>query len=198
MLNLKNKLQALTLGLAASAGTLLIPATAQADHRDRDRDDVEFRVDYRNRGGILPRHEEPRRIWVEPVYRTVCDRVWVEPVYRTECQRVWIEPVYQDVQERVWIPDRWEVQRFQTVENGRRVMRERRVLVERGHFEVRCRKVMVREGCWQEVPRQVLVCAGHWQTIERQELVTPGHWEEVRPVHYRERPNFDFSIFFGK
>src|SRR5882762_9576919 len=75
-------------GAAAVAALGAGPSLAQADRYDRgrDRDDrfrdnrVDVRVDERRE-----RYED-RRVWVEPIYRTVSDRVWVEPVYRTEVE----------------------------------------------------------------------------------------------------------------
>src|SRR4051794_27477253 len=42
-----------------------------------------------------PDRMEYRRVWVEPVYRTICRRVWVEPVVRYDYERVWIPPRYE-------------------------------------------------------------------------------------------------------
>ena len=65
-------------GAAAVAALGAGPSLAQADRydRDHDRDGGRFRderVDFR----IGERHDrfEERRVWVEPVYRTVCDKV---------------------------------------------------------------------------------------------------------------------------
>jgi hypothetical protein len=107
-------------------------------------------------------------------YRPVIleERVWVEPLYRTVCDRVWVEPVMQrEVYDRVWVPDRYEWRETVCWEYGRRVVRGVSVLVEPGHFEDRCRDVVI-------VP-------GHYEDRPRQELVSPGHWEtrcETRPV----------------
>src|SRR6266487_1699190 len=35
------------------------------------------------------------RIWVEPVYRTICKRVWHEPLYTTVCDRIWVDGHYE-------------------------------------------------------------------------------------------------------
>jgi hypothetical protein len=213
---------AIAAGLSSAA---LVPGTAQArdrdDWRERDRDrewrrerdrrehereryrehrrheSFEFRIG----GRSGPQHCEPQRAWVEPVYRTVCDKVWIEPVYEERCQKVWVEPVYQEVHEKVWVPDRWECRRQVCHERGRRVVREVRVLAERGHWDQVCRKVCVREGHWQEARQRVCVADGHWKTVERQELVTPGHWEEVGPrpvVHERSSINFDLAVLLGR
>src|SRR5689334_14456983 len=93
----------LTLGLATGA-VALVAAPAHAwereryhdryDHHDHyDHHDGNVRVDVGFGQRCEPRVVERQvRVWVEPVYRTVCDRVWVEPVVRTECERVWVPP----------------------------------------------------------------------------------------------------------
>ena len=166
-------------------------------HDHRRHESFEFRIG----GSRGPEHCEPRRVWVEPVYRTVCDKVWVEPVYEDRCEKVWVEPVYREVHEKVWVPDRWECRKQVCHERGRRVVREVRVLIERGHWDQVCRKVCVREGHFQEVRQRVCVAEGHWKTVERQELVTQGHWEEAgpRPVaHERQSINFDLAVLLGR
>src|SRR4051812_11888493 len=105
----RTKKRWVTLALAGAAAVAALgagPSLAQADRYDRGHDRYDRfrdeRVDFR----IGERHDpvEERRVWVEPVYRTVCDKVFVEPVYRTEIERVWCEPVYQTVCEKVWVP----------------------------------------------------------------------------------------------
>src|SRR5205823_14281789 len=75
-------------GAAAVAALGAGPSLAQADRYDRDHDRGDRfrdeRVDFRV-GERRDRVEE-RRVWVEPIYRTVSDRLWVEPVYRTEVE----------------------------------------------------------------------------------------------------------------
>src|SRR5947207_8380003 len=109
-------------GAAAVAALGAGPSLAQADRYDRDHDRGDRfrdeRVDFRV-GERRDRVEE-RRVWVEPIYRTVSDRLWVEPVYRTEVEKVWCEPVYQTVCEKVWVPDRYEVRERIVNERGRR------------------------------------------------------------------------------
>jgi hypothetical protein len=152
-----------------------IPLLGVAMPASADRIDFNLDVIF----GAPPVHEV-RRVWVEPVYRTVCDRVWVEPVYEDRCERVWQEAVYEDRCEQVWVPDRFE---FRTErgrdECGRRVDRQVRILIQAGHYETVTRRVCVREAGWVEMPRRVCVRDGHWQTIERQELVQAGHWKDV-------------------
>lgn len=111
-------------------------------------------------------------MWVEPFYRTICERVWIEPVYRTEC-------------ERVWVPDRFEIR--ETPEgygrNARIVRRE--VLVEAGHYAT--------------VERQVIAQYGRWENVERQELVSPGHYEfRTDRIAVNDRPGNVFDIFFSR
>ena len=175
-------------GAAAVAALGAGPSLAQADRYDRggydrggyDRGGYgryrEDRVDVRI--GDRDRCEE-RRIWVEPVYRTVCDKVWAEPVYRTECERVWCEPVYKTVCEKAWAPDRYEVRETECYERGRRVIHRERFLVERGHYFEENRQVLVTPGHWDNVEHRICVSEGRWTQMERREVVAPGHWETV-------------------
>ena len=95
-----------------------------------------------------------RMIWVEPVYRIVCERIWHEPVYQTVRDRIWVEGhyivstdvshdrcnepaiVYLHMPARVWVP---------------------------GHYET--------------IERRICVSRGYWETVRIKELITPGHWE---------------------
>ncbi|HEY7087714.1 MAG TPA: hypothetical protein VH518_06460 [Tepidisphaeraceae bacterium] len=125
-------------------------------------------------GEPYPAYPAPvtQRVWVAPVYQTVCDHVWVEPVYRTDCDRVWVEPAYQARNVVRW-------------EHGRRVVCSEQVLVAAGHFEDR--------------PHQVLVTPGHFEDVQRQVVLTPGHWED-RPVVVAAPvapANDSFSFSFG-
>jgi hypothetical protein len=184
-------------GTAAVAALGAGPSLAQADRYERDRDGRfrDERVDFRV-GERYGRSEE-RRVWIEPVYRTVCDKVWVEAVYRTEVQRVWCEPVYQTVCEKVWVPDRYEVRERVVNERGRRVIYRDRMLIERGHYIEQNRQVLVTAGHWDNVERRVCVSEGHWTTVERRECVTPGHWQTVAVRdHYEPRWNLGFSLNF--
>ena len=118
-------------------------------------------------------------MWVDPVYRTVCDRVWCPAEYRTVCDRVWREPLVQDRCERVWIEPIYEVRTVVRYDScGRRIICRERCQVAPGHWEERHRQVVVSPAHWDAIERQELVSDAHWKTIERQELVTPGHWEE--------------------
>lgn len=132
--------------------------------RDRDRQRYDDCVEYE------------KRVWVEPVYRTVCDRVWVEPTYRTVTERVWREPVYEERCERVWVPERYERREVRFWDGCGWRVRFERVCVEPGRWETRTTRVCVREGYWEDVCRRELVCEGRWQTIERRELVSEGYW----------------------
>jgi hypothetical protein len=137
------------------------------------------------------------RVWVPPVYKTVCDRAWVEPVYRTVCERVWHEPIVRTECERVWVPARYEEHWVTRVDfRGRRVRACERVCVEPGHYEERKREVLVRAGTWETVERQELVCAGHWKTVERQELACAGHYE-WRTDRVRVADRGSRGSFFG-
>src|SRR4051794_5560599 len=79
-------------------------------YRDHDRGDVRIGFDLPGIA-IEPRNAPPvcepseSRVWVEPTYRTVCDRRWVPATYRTVCDRVWVEPVMRMVCDRVYVPD---------------------------------------------------------------------------------------------
>ena len=105
------------------------------DRRDHDRGHSDHRsggyFDILIGGGTFSSPRPPfyppppceERVWVPPVYRTVCDRRWVEPVYRTVCDRVWIEPVTQTTCERIWVADRYESRNVDQWANGRRYTR---------------------------------------------------------------------------
>ena len=154
------------------------------DRRDNDRRDFDRRDDWRGED----------RVWVEPVYRTICDQRWVEPVYRTVTDRVWCEPVVQRVTERVWVPDKYETR---PVDPFGRTVALKKVLVKCGHYEDRCRDVVIKPGHYDQVCRQELACAGHYENVERQELMTPGHWEVRERCATNDRPSvsFDFNIW---
>ena len=143
-----------TLALAGGIGLASL-AAAPAPARAGDFSiGFEFGSHNRREESVI-RVERTARVWVPPVYRTVCEQVWVPPTYRTVC-------------ERVWVPDRYE-ERCETEGFGHfRRTRTVRVLVERGHYE--------------DVERQVEVAAGYYKTVERQELVCEGHWED-RPTY---------------
>jgi len=139
------------------------------NHDDHDRDrDAHARV-----GVQIGGHDEDR-VWVEPVYRTVCDQVYVPAEYRTVTDHVWIAPVTQKVSERVWIEPKYEAR---PVDPFGRIHAVEKVQVKPGHYEDVCRDVVVTPGCYQDVQRQELVCDAHYTSVERQELLTPGHWE---------------------
>jgi hypothetical protein len=149
--------------LAAVAATGLIPLTAKAHDRIDlafGHGDVLFNVDF----GHDHDHFAPQpvvvdqcateRVWVEPVYQTVCDHVWVAPVTQDAVQRVWVEPTYEDRDVVVY------------ARHGREVVRE---------------QVLVAPGHWEDQHTQVIVTPGHYEDVSRQVLVTPGHFED-RPV----------------
>src|SRR6188768_1417476 len=92
-----------------------IPATAFADrfdtHRSRDRGErYEHRGhdDHKSSGhvGIHIGGGSYERVYAPPppVYQ---EQVWVEPVYRDVCEQVWIAPVVRKIEERVWVVDRY-------------------------------------------------------------------------------------------
>jgi hypothetical protein len=149
------------------------------DHDDHDRDD-HARVGVQIGGG---RDDcAPDRVWVEPVYRTVCDQVYVPAEYRTVCDHVWVAPVTRKVTERVWIEPKYEAR---PVDPFGRIHAVEKVQVKCGHYEDVCHEVVVTPGHYEDVQRQELVCDAHYTSVERQELLTPGHWE-YRGGHERD------------
>jgi len=124
------------------------------------------------------------QVWVEPVYRTVCDRQWVEPAVQTVTTRVWVPAVTTSATQRVFVPDQFAWRTVVAYDGWGRPYRTRQwVLVAPGHYEDQVASVVVTPGHYEDVPQQQVVSEGHWTTVERQELVTPGHWEtQVTPV----------------
>ncbi|MFT3786395.1 MAG: hypothetical protein QM770_09540 [Tepidisphaeraceae bacterium] len=183
------------LSIAALAGVAGFNGTAKADV------DWQFRF---NVGGGLCQPE--RRIWVEPVYETRCERVWVEPVYETRCDRQWIEPVYETRCERVWVDPVYENREVRYRDRyGRIVTRCERVLVREGYWSEQPRQVLVCEGRWVETPRQVCVREGYWSTVEKRVCVREGYWTSVpvRPepsvqVRIGDRHDYDRDRNWGR
>src|SRR4051812_37026454 len=102
------------------------------DHRDYDRRENDRRDnDWRN-----DTYRSEDRVWVEPVYRTVCDQRWVEPVYRTVTDRIWCPPVVQQIHERVWVGDKYQ---WRPNSNHGGTVGVTKVLIKCGHWEDRCR-----------------------------------------------------------
>jgi hypothetical protein len=176
-------IKSVAFGAVVVAAAFAVPAVAKADRFDRDRHDWRdhdrggrVNVDIRTGGDNCERPpvivDRPQQVWVEPVYRTVCDRVWVAPVFQTVCEKVWREPVVEKRTERVWVPASRVVQ---DVRRGNHVSRE--WVFTPAHYEDHCQEVVVSPGHWEDVQKQVLVAEGHWQNVERQELVSAGHWE---------------------
>jgi hypothetical protein len=121
---------------------------------------------------------QPTQVWVEPVYRTVCDRQWVEPAVQTVTTRVWVPAVTTSATQRVFVPDQFGWRTVLAYDGWGRPYRARQwVLVAPGHYEDQVANVVVTPGHYEDVPQQQVVSEGHWTTVERQELVTPGHWE---------------------
>ena len=72
-----------------------------------------------------------------------------EPVYVEREVRVWVDPVYQTVCDRVWVPDQFE---YRDVVYGRhhwREVRGERVCVVPGHYEDVNRQVLVAPGHYE-------------------------------------------------
>ena len=159
-------------GLAGVAGA---PAAAQA--RDHWHVDVVVPGDYCPPPAPVV-VEQPQQVWVEPVYRTVCDRQWVPPVVQTTCGRVWCPPVTQTVDRPVYVPAQYGVQDVTVVDwRGRPRWVRQQVLLVPAHTETRCETVEVAPGHYEDRPQEQVVCDGHWATVDRQELVSAGHWE---------------------
>ncbi len=158
--NLVSRKAALALAAVVGLGTVAAaPQKAQADFR--------IGFDIRDYDQRCERRET--RVWVEPVYQTVCDRVWVAPACQT-------------VTERVWVPDRYEER--QVVRGygwDRRVVCER-VLVQPAHYELQNHEVQVSSGYWTNVERQVCVAPGHWETrVDR--IAYADHSPHVERLH---------------
>jgi hypothetical protein len=163
---------------AAAAGIAslgMAPATASA-HRDRDRCDADIVIS-RPCSPVIETREA--QIWVEPVYRTVCEDVVIPPTCHTVSERVWIEPRVRSVGESVFVPERWEERTVVRDDHCGRPVNYRtvRVLVEKAHYETRCHDEVVVPGHFEIVDRQVPDCAPVTRRVERRELVTPGHFE---------------------
>lgn len=172
---------------------------------DEHRTDVHVNIDL-NGGYAHPMQrveERTTQVWVEPVYRSVCDRVWVAPVYRTETTRQWRDAEVINETRQVWIPDRWEERTSRGGwRDGCRDGHAERVLVERGHYETRTVPVIVKEAGWHNVDTQVVVCDGHFEEVQRQELIAPGHYEtrvdRVACAPERIEPRFGWYFGFGR
>ena len=165
--------------LLAATTIGIIPTAALADHHgydrycDRDRDRGHADIEFRScRDECTPAYAE-RRVWVEPVYRTVCDRVWIAPLFQKVC-------------ERVWVPDRYEKRR---IIHCNKLVTVERVLVQCAHYETREREIVVTPGHFENVERQELVCAGHWETFREPVAVSHHEHSQARldlrlPFHW--------------
>ena len=121
---------------------------------------------------------QPAQVWVEPVYRTVCDRQWVPATVQTVTTRVWVAPVTTTATQRVFVPDQFGWRTVLAYDGWGRPYRARQwVLVAPAHDEDRENAVVVTPGHYEDVPQQQVVSEGHWTSVDRQELVAPGHWE---------------------
>ena len=114
-------------GLLAAGVLGVVPTAAMAAPHD------DFHVDFRfgSHGPVVDvRHVPP------PVYEDREVRVWVEPVYRTVC-------------ERVWVPDRFEDRNVVQYWHGFRRVHTERVLVEAGHYQDVNHQEIVTPGHWE-------------------------------------------------
>jgi len=73
----------------------------------------------------------------------------VEPVYENREVRVWVDPVYRTVCDHVWVPDRFEDRQVVSYWRGRRQVHVERVLVQAGHYEDVERQEVVTPGHWE-------------------------------------------------
>lgn len=152
------------LALAATAGVFSMPATAKADYRDHHRCDT-------------------RRVWVEPVYETRCNRFWVEPAYETRCVPVFVNGYYKTVCDRVWVEPAYEYRNtFRYDHCGRRVCTRERVCVRAGYWRNVERQEWVPPH-YRNQNQQVCVRQGHWETRDERVCVRQGYWQTVACDH---------------
>ena len=123
-LGVKSVLTATTLGL--------LPTAAFARHHDGVRLDVQLPI--------------PPVVIAAPA-----------PVYETREVRVWVEPVYRSVCQRVWVPDQFEFRDVVHQGYHHRWIERERVLVTPGHFEDVTHQEVVTPGHWESHLEQVRV-----------------------------------------
>ena len=170
--------------LLAAVAVAAAPPVAQAGRRPR----VEVSIPFDNGDYCPPPVAVEQQVWVEPVYRTACDRQWVPAVTRTVCTPTWVPPVTQSVRRQVYAPAVYEWRTVIVRDGwGQRSPVQQQVMVCPARYEDRCEAVEIAPGHYEDVQQQQVVCDGHWQTVERQELVAPGHWES-RTVAVRQPP----------
>jgi hypothetical protein len=71
------------------------------------------------------------------------------PVFENREVRVWVEPVYRTVCDRVWVADQYEWRDIVHYENHWRRVYHERVLVQGGHYEDVQRQEVVMPGHWE-------------------------------------------------
>jgi hypothetical protein len=79
------------------------------------------------------------------------------PVYADREVRIWVEPVYQTVCDRVWVPDQYTDREVVYYRHGWRHATHEQVLVTPGHFENVNRQVVVTPGHYETHIEHVLV-----------------------------------------
>jgi len=79
------------------------------------------------------------------------------PVYVDREVRVWIEPVYRTVCDRVWVPDQFEDREVVFYHHGWRHVRHEQVLVVPGHYQDLPRQVLVTPGHFETRIERVVV-----------------------------------------
>ncbi|HEY8746786.1 MAG TPA: hypothetical protein VIM11_02350 [Tepidisphaeraceae bacterium] len=72
-----------------------------------------------------------------------------ELVYQDREVRVWIDPVYRTVCERVWVADRYEYRDVVHYWHGMRRIHTEQVLVESGHYQDVNHQEVVTPGHWE-------------------------------------------------
>jgi hypothetical protein len=92
------------------------------------------------------------RVGIPPVIVTA-----PAPVYETREVRVWVDPVYRTVCDRVWVPDRFEFRDVVHYRYHRQWIERERVLASPGHFEDVARQELVTPGHWETRFEQVRV-----------------------------------------
>ena len=114
-------------GMLVASAIGLAPTVAFAGHHDDIGIDIRLgsrgpAIEWRDHG---PRYFEDRevRVWVDPVYRTVCDRVWV--------------------------PDRYDFRDVVEYHHGYRHVIRERVLVDPAHYTDVQRQALVTPGHWE-------------------------------------------------
>jgi hypothetical protein len=79
------------------------------------------------------------------------------PVYADCEMRIWVAPVYRTVCDRVWVPDQFENREVVFYHHGWRHVRHEQVLVAPGHYEDLNRLALVAPGHYETRIERVVV-----------------------------------------